>query len=335
MMDQHYILLLHKRLRGELTEVEHVRLQSWLEQHPDHRSLARQVERIWQLSEEYTPAYTPDVEAGLARLKQRMKQAPSPQPARRYTIGRRWTVAASFLLLIAALGFWLFGPFNTNYYLVATGAGEQKTVTLYDGTKIILNENSELKYPDVFTDERLVHLSGEAYFEVVRNEELPFCVTTPKTRTDVLGTVFNVRAYPQEAFTEVEVIDGKVSLRPLDAKENLMLRKGARGQYHHNKARLKQDVPKTLNATYWKDKQLRFKAHKLPEVLQEIQNRLDIDIQFDNPALASCTWTRTISLTRTQPETIVASIADSFGASWEKTTAGSYLLKGGHCDRKN
>lgn len=82
-------------------------------------------------------------------------------------------------------------------------AGEYMMV-LSDGSRVWLNAKSELKFPVKFdTDKREVFLTGEAYFEVVKDLEYPFIVSTPRTKTTVLGTSFNVMAYQNEAHTEI------------------------------------------------------------------------------------------------------------------------------------
>lgn len=329
MMDKQYLSLLYKRLRGEITETEQAHLQSWLEQDPEHTVLAQEVEKIWTLSQDYLSGYTPDVEAGLQRFKERIGREALVHPIRRPVYRRRLAVAAGVLVLITALGLWLFLPQPATFQFARTGAGQQNSLLLSDGTTIILNENSELKYPASFAGHREVHLSGEAYFDVAQNEALPFSVTTLQTRTEVLGTAFNVRAYPEEPFTEVEVISGQVSMQPLGVKETLQLQPGTRGQYHHNLARLERDRPKALNATYWKDRRLRFRAHRLPEALEELQRRLGISVSYTETSLADCQLTTSLQVSH--PDTVVAVIADNVGASWEKTAAGTYVLRGGRC----
>ncbi|MCG8308502.1 MAG: FecR domain-containing protein [Cytophagales bacterium] len=88
----------------------------------------------------------------------------------------------------------------------------QKIITwLEDGTKVHLNAGSSIHYPEKFRDSsRRVYLEGEAYFEVTKDPGRPFIVETGKVKTTVLGTAFNVRAYPDESKIEVAVVEGKV-----------------------------------------------------------------------------------------------------------------------------
>ncbi|MGC9353763.1 MAG: FecR family protein, partial [Mariniphaga sp.] len=91
--------------------------------------------------------------------------------------------------------------------------GKTSEILLPDGTHVFLNAGSRLIYPDFFADKnREVFLVGEAYFEVVHNEKQPFVVQTTDVRVRVLGTQFNVSAYPSENIIETVLSSGKVRL---------------------------------------------------------------------------------------------------------------------------
>ena len=94
-----------------------------------------------------------------------------------------------------------------------TPVGQKLITWLEDGTKVHLNAGSSLRYPESFSDSsRLVYLEGEAYFEVTEDTNRPFVVKTGIVQTTVLGTSFNVRAYPDENRIEVAVAEGKVTV---------------------------------------------------------------------------------------------------------------------------
>ena len=85
--------------------------------------------------------------------------------------------------------------------------------TLADGTRVWLNAQSSLRYPVAFTGkERVVYAEGEIYLEVAKDTEHPFFVVSNGMKVEVLGTSFNVNAYPDEAFTEVTLVEGRVAL---------------------------------------------------------------------------------------------------------------------------
>lgn len=96
--------------------------------------------------------------------------------------------------------------------VVETASAAPREITLSDGTRVWLNTSSRLEFPGVFDSakRRIVHLVGEAYFEVEKSAEWPFVVHTDDVRTTVVGTKFNVKAYPGMADVEVAVRTGRV-----------------------------------------------------------------------------------------------------------------------------
>ena len=104
-----------------------------------------------------------------------------------------------------------------------TANGEKKVITLSDHTKIWLNAGSELRVDDSYGKEnRKVYLSGEALFDVIHDESLPFIVYTDKYEVKDLGTVFNVKAYPDEE-SETSLIRGKVEIKMVNSKHSILL----------------------------------------------------------------------------------------------------------------
>ena len=96
---------------------------------------------------------------------------------------------------------------------VMTAEGERTTVILDDGTKVKLNQNSKLVYPGTFgRKNRKVTLSGEAYFEVLHDDETPFLVDAGIYTVKVLGTKFNVEAYPGDICSYTSLKEGKVQI---------------------------------------------------------------------------------------------------------------------------
>ena len=99
------------------------------------------------------------------------------------------------------------------YNIVKVPAGQHIDLTLADGTQVSLNALSELKYPSNFAGKtREVSLKGEAFFDVTRNEQMPFKVETFAYEIEVLGTEFNVEAYPESGEFNTTLVEGSVRL---------------------------------------------------------------------------------------------------------------------------
>lgn len=130
---------------------------------------------------------------------------------------------AALIIIIAGAGFWygrksvLLAPANQE--IVTTG--KRRTVRLPDGSTITLEANSRLKYPNRFSGKtREVELTGEAFFEVTPNPEKPFIVHTANIMATVLGTSFNVEAYPK-GIAKVVVATGRVKVQTVNASNEL------------------------------------------------------------------------------------------------------------------
>lgn len=108
---------------------------------------------------------------------------------------------------------------SNGYCVVSTPAATTTLVTLSDGTKVMLNANSTLEYPASFDDAevREVRLKGEAHFEVAKNPHRPFVVKAGEMQTQVLGTIFDVKAYRKDA-PKVTLMQGKVKVSNADTE---------------------------------------------------------------------------------------------------------------------
>jgi ferric-dicitrate binding protein FerR (iron transport regulator) len=100
------------------------------------------------------------------------------------------------------------------YNLLSTPRSGQYQLVLADGSRVWLNNVSSLRFPTTFTGkERVVELSGEAYFEVAKDAARPFIVKIGKESVEVLGTSFNIMAYPEEGGTQTTLVNGAVRVK--------------------------------------------------------------------------------------------------------------------------
>ncbi|WP_114936609.1 FecR family protein [Mucilaginibacter endophyticus] len=151
----------------------------------------------------------------------------------------RWSLgAAAAILIMLSAGYLFFSnrnPVSNNQPLlsVSSSAGQQKKITLTDGTEVALNSQSTLYYKDVFNgSKREVYLDGEAFFNVVHDAQHPFIVHTQKLNVQVLGTSFNVSAYTHDRKTTVSVATGKVGVNVTNSSHASMLLPGDRLSYN-------------------------------------------------------------------------------------------------------
>ena len=132
--------------------------------------------------------------------------------------------AAVIAIIIGSVNF--FRYMNAQQVTLAeitTSFGEKRQVTLPDGTLLVLNSCSQVRYPDRFVgDLREVELEGEGYFRVARNEKMPFIVRTKRLDVQVLGTRFDVKSYSTDEIVSVSVESGKVQVDLPEAMMRLL-----------------------------------------------------------------------------------------------------------------
>ncbi|MCS7005294.1 MAG: FecR domain-containing protein [Cytophagales bacterium] len=154
-----------------------------------------------------------DVESAFTKIQQKAHSLTSSQLKLKKWWKPSYAIAASvaFLLLGGVLYFGVYRALPRWERTYSTSYAERRTVLLADGSKILLNAGTSLKVANGFNQvSRKVYLDGEAYFEIAKNEKVPFVVQTTHSQTDVLGTIFNIKAYSNESDIELEVIEGKV-----------------------------------------------------------------------------------------------------------------------------
>ena len=183
-------------------------IESWLRESSENREQYFRLKELWaqKTAEELSsPAV---LEKAVSGIRSRIRLDGSRKRYRRST-AFAWSFAACLMLILVA------GTVVTNWKSTPdiTLANNSEAVSLYslpDGSRAFLKNGASLSYSNSFnTEDRCVSLSGEAYFEVKRDEQVPFVVTTPQARVKVLGTSFNVRSGER---TEVVLEKGKVAL---------------------------------------------------------------------------------------------------------------------------
>lgn len=168
------------------------------------------------------------------------------------------------------------------YNTLKVPRGGEFKVVLSDGTVVYLNSESELKYPVQFgRGQRLVSLTGEAYFEVKKEANRPFIVNLSSSSVEVLGTSFNVRAYKDEQKTATTLVEGKVLFHAFG--KSLSLEPGEQAIAGKSGKFSKQKVD-VYQYTAWRNGNFVFRQQRLETVMQELSRWYDIDIFFANPS---------------------------------------------------
>ncbi|MBO9632332.1 MAG: DUF4974 domain-containing protein [Chitinophagaceae bacterium] len=170
------------------------------------------------------------------------------------------------------------------YNTLSTPKGRQFQVTLPDGTAVWLNALSSIRYPTIFKGhERKVEITGEAYFEVAKNEALPFSVALKGgEEVKVLGTHFNIHAYDNESNNLVTLLEGSVKVM---RNQEAVLLKPAQQAILSNTANRAIELASGVNTEQviaWKNGLFNFSNASLKEVMQQLERWYDIEVVYEN-----------------------------------------------------
>lgn len=167
------------------------------------------------------------------------------------------------------------------YNTMNTPRGRQFAITLPDGTRAWLNAASSIRYPTRFTGpERRVSITGEVYFEVNRKAAQPFRVSiNDSMEVTVLGTQFNVNAYPDENSINTTLLEGSVLVAA--KKEQILLRPGQQAMLNKNAKGFRVLHPNLSHVMAWKNGQFNFEGAGLQEVMRQLSRWYDIEVVYE------------------------------------------------------
>ena len=183
------------------------------------------------------------------------------------------------------------------YHSLEVPRGGEFSFLLPDSTTVFLNAGSRLRFPDRFVpgSERIVYLSGEAYFDVKRDPRSPFLVCLEHSAVKVTGTSFNVKAYPDDTNEATTLISGTVSMGIGTTEQWIVLKPGEQGYYDATRKTLLQQTVDVNYYTAWKDGVFAFYRQPLEEVMKTLGRWYLFDTHYQNEALKSILYTGKIN----------------------------------------
>ena len=183
------------------------------------------------------------------------------------------------------------------YHCLEVPRGGEFSFLLPDSTTVFLNAESRLRFPDRFVpgSERIVYLSGEAYFDVKRDPRSPFLVCLEHSAVKVTGTSFNVKAYPDDTNEATTLISGTVSMGIGTTELLIVLKPGEQGYYDATRKTLLQQTVDVNYYTAWKDGVFAFYRQPLEEVMKTLGCWYLFDTHYQNEALKSILYTGKIN----------------------------------------
>ncbi|WP_437920679.1 FecR family protein [Sphingobacterium sp. LRF_L2] len=171
------------------------------------------------------------------------------------------------------------------YHTLVVPAANFFRLTLSDGTAVWVNSNTELRFPSQFgTHERRVYLSGEAYFEVAKDERKPFYVETKDMNVRVLGTHFNVSTYGEKSKTSLS--EGRVEVS--SAQESVVISPGQSAEWSNGNLKVR---PTNLQKDLaWKNNEFYFKEDNIVNIAQQLKLWYDLEVSFSKDVSLTDTY---------------------------------------------
>lgn len=199
----------------------------------------------------------------------------------------RITAAAAAIALLCVMSWSVYQYMRPIAMCTISTLANQQEVRLPDGTQITLNHYSTLTYPEKFsTGTRKVELSGEAYFEVSKDKEHPFIVETSSVNVEVLGTHFNVEAYPDDPEVATTLFEGSVSVSNKSDSNQVILKPNERAIYNKEKNSLVcQTVENITEEATWRESKFIFNNLPLQEVVRQLSNSFGVCIDIPDKTL--------------------------------------------------
>jgi transmembrane sensor len=325
MIKSRIIELMAKKIGKSASQDELDELSVLLINHPDYAYLHEIVLSLKGSKDHFEPDIPKDelVNHGWKYLEGKLNASFSDEqnPMRKESLLRKMmhavSIPAAAAVFVALIGGGVF--FYTKYArkneqrsgkTASVHNGTTSRLLLADGTQVWLNAGSKLTYPEKFSGaQREVTLEGEGFFEVTRNEKMPFLVHAGKITVKVLGTKFNVKAYNEDPDIETTLISGKVQVMLNDDPEkeiilsphekltvtNTLKQKAAAGadeqsQQLNNEMKYQvQAVHGNTNESFaetaWITNKLMFSNESFENVARMIERKYDVHMQFDNTRL--------------------------------------------------
>lgn len=292
--NEHIDILIAKVAMGEADPQEVQQLTDWENLSEENRLYVAQGKKVLGAM----PFVEVDTNAAWAKLKQRMDDreeeatvVPMMLPVRNKRSLIIASAAAAALVVLLAIGVFIKYFSGTdmpvNEYAVNT---ENATLadTLPDGSIILLNKKSDLKYSENSKGERIVKLKGEAFFEVKHNEEKPFVIEANSTFIKDIGTGFNVKTDDAANTVTVVVETGVVDFYTAGNK-GLTLKAGQTGVYNGNTQTFtRQENEANPNALSYKTKLFNFNRATLGNAIAQLNNVYGSNIVLENENLKNC-----------------------------------------------
>lgn len=279
---------------GSVSLSDKEKIEQWLGQSEENRKLARDVQYICLASETLNLIKQTDTSASLRTVKRRIKQHKRAS----LLVWFQRVAAILFIPLLLASAYYLLREEPVEYIEFSTTPGMVTSIDLPDGSKVWLNSGSKLIRPLRFTGKtREVNLTGEAYFQVAKDPDRKFIVSSgEELKVEVLGTRFNIEAYEEDNYIATTLEEGSIRLlyKTEDKKMNsLTMHPDQKVIYCKKTGEAKQKKTYVSSDIAWKDGKIILRNTPLGEVLKKLAHRFNVEFTIEREAIKKSSFTGT------------------------------------------
>lgn len=279
--------LIMEYVSGKLDKDSFDRLKRWSLESEDNRRYVRQRLEVWFSSGAVDNRVSFDKEKAYLRFLQRIHDRPESGTGRtrRLPLSYLYKVAAVILIVVLPIaGYWSGKETVKSTFadmVVEAPLGAQTRLSLPDGTSVWLNAGSKITYSQGFgMDDRKLSLEGEGYFEVEKNEKIPFEIMTPEVSLRVLGTKFNFRNYPDDKEVAVSLLEGSVMLHnEMKMMSDMVLRPDERMTLDKRTGEMRKSRADVENSMLWTRDELFFDEELLEDIAKKLTRSYDVRIE--------------------------------------------------------
>ncbi|MEL7588728.1 MAG: FecR domain-containing protein [Prolixibacteraceae bacterium] len=295
-----YELLILKEFEGELSSLERIELDTWLLDR-QNRTFYEEQQKLWQSMDDYRRMRKINKREALKKVETKLfVRFPAGGVLR--TLER---VAAILFIPLLLAGIWFFtarilngnGDGQLVYNTVEVPLGMRSSMVLPDGTTVSLNAGSRLKYPAVFSEEeRVVELTGEAYFDVTKDKQRPFIVSASDIAVRVLGTSFNCSAYPEDERIETALIQGEIEISGrVNGENKIVLKPGELAVFKKRGRTIEKNSTNLDKYVAWKSGKLIFRDDSMATVLEKLGRWYNVEFQVEDDEILGYEYSATFS----------------------------------------
>ncbi|WP_163713084.1 FecR family protein [Mangrovibacterium lignilyticum] len=272
-------------MRAE-SEEERRLLKQWEDNSPENQSFLNLLKQYWDSPENSEQAER--MESAKGRLLIRTNETSTGKSLNKLrTINLNFKRIAAVLLIVlsvVSVTAYFLGqrnyPLTNNQFVISTLPGQKSKVKLPDGTSVWINSDTELEY-STDRNNRIVTLSGEAYFEVAHSKDHPFVVKLGGWNIRVLGTKFNVSNYPESEMKEASLLEGKISVQTRNHEADMEIIPGEKITFNAKTKDIVKEKASVKDDILWVDGVLLFNNESFQEIVLRLEKYYGVSFEYN------------------------------------------------------